>query len=269
MLLSHSITLHKAGKGWIHFTWRGFLLLGQMNSLPVLILLEADKAKSTQHDTAQFIGCQDATCLLTQLIGLIHYLHHTYKLGLVCWSTQENPHHRSNQTHNVHQKTHGLTTKMAMFWCDWISFLFSSGLCRWLTAAKSDGALHNDVELHATHLSTIFHQVDKLWHGFDVQIIVLQIRIQLFMSIQQHLQSSLCWLSGLGQHLIHTAEICNRLLLLPRLWFWAARAIIARSWKQIYLQIQPGKADGSHCITNSIHPNGSQAHLCSLSHSCC
>ena len=47
---------------------------------------------------------------------------------------------------------------------------------------KSDGALHNDVELHATHLSTIFHQVNKLWHGFDVQIIVLQIRNQIFLS---------------------------------------------------------------------------------------
>ncbi len=61
----------------------------------------------------------------------------------------------------------------------------------------------------------------------------------------------------------------NRLLLLPHLWFWAALAIIARSWKWLYLQIQPGKADGSHCIANSIHPNGSQVHLCSLSHPCC
>ncbi len=78
-----------------------------------------------------------------------------------------------------------------MFCCNQISFLFSSALYGWLTAAKSDGALHNDVELHATHLSTIFHQVNKLWHGFDVQIIVLQIRIQLFLSIQQHIAEQL------------------------------------------------------------------------------
>lgn len=134
-----------------------FLLLGQVNSLPVVILLEAESAKSTHHDTAQFIGCQNATCLLTQLIGLIYCFHHPYKPDLICLSAQENPHHRSPQTHNVHQHTHGLTTKMAMFCCDWISFLFSSALVGWLTATKSDGALHNDVELHATHLSAILH----------------------------------------------------------------------------------------------------------------
>lgn len=64
----YSITLHNAGKGWIHLKRCGVLLLGQVNSLPVVTLLEAERAKSTHHDTAQFIGCQNATCLLTQLI---------------------------------------------------------------------------------------------------------------------------------------------------------------------------------------------------------
>ena len=164
-----------------------------MNSLPVVPLLEAERARSTHHDTAQFIGCQNATCLLTQLFGLIYCLHHIQNRShsLECTGKPTPQSHKSPQTHNVHQHTHGLTTKMAMFCCNQISFLFSSALYGWLTAAISDGALHNDVELHATHLSTIFHQVNKLWHGFDVQIIVLQIRIQLFLSIQQHIAEQL------------------------------------------------------------------------------
>ena len=108
---------------------------------------------------------------------------HTKQISFVGVHRKPTPHHKSPQAHNVHQHTHGLTTKMAMVCCNRISFLFSSALYGWLTAAISDGALHNDVELHATHLSTIFHQVDKLWHGFDVQIIVLQIIIKLLLSI--------------------------------------------------------------------------------------